>query len=145
MIPVSLPSVASASKENQSRGSDIVSTALAVEFSLDTSFPAVRQFNMTAKPKLWETHSEGRRYTIWRYHNWYEPHVAVEMRFDHRRRQFTHIRASLAEEWEPLPGGTVRDHLAAKKRAFAGQKRSAYGLTGILLLLKHKKECKKFQ
>jgi hypothetical protein len=70
---------------------------------------------MTAKPKLWETHSEGRHFTVWRYHNWYEPDVGVEMRFDHRRRQFTHVRRDINEEWQEF-AEPVESHLMAKRR-----------------------------
>ena len=67
----------------------------------------------------WATRPEGSRYTVWRYRNWHEPDVAVEMRFDHKKGQFTHVRREIGEKWEPISHGPVESHIIAKQRAFA--------------------------
>jgi hypothetical protein len=54
-----------------------------------------------------------------RYHNWYEPDVAVEMVFDRRTGEFTHVRHEISEKWQPLPGGSIASHNMAKRRAFS--------------------------
>jgi hypothetical protein len=73
---------------------------------------------MGTKFESWETHAEG-RYTVWRYRNWLEPDVAVEMRFDRKKGQFTHVRREIGEKWELIPHGPVESHIIAMQRAFA--------------------------